>query len=68
MSFSTFLIEAFVVGTTFALLLILVSYFIPATSIPNLILIGFLSGVLGHLLFEVLGLNNYYCAYKNYKS
>lgn len=65
MSFSTFLVEAFVVGVTFALLVVLVSYIIPPSSMPNLILIGFLAGVLGHLLFEVLGLNKYYCSYKN---
>jgi len=62
MSFTQVLIESLIVGLFMAVLVTLLGYFIlPGTSVPKLLLIGFLGGALGHIILEVLGLNKMYC-------
>lgn len=62
-----FLVELVFVGIAFALLANLVSLFIPIDPTQpwkHAWLMPFIAGALGHLIFEVLGLNNYYAEYK----
>lgn len=56
--------EAVVVGIVFAVLLMLVSLVATPDTAVKQAACGFAAGALGHLFFEVAGLNKMYCDYK----
>ena len=65
MQVGTFAAELLAVGIAFAVLYAFVSKFIVPESNPNhWWLAPFLAGVLGHIAFEVTGMNAYYARYK----
>ncbi len=53
--------EAVSVGIIFALFMLFASQFVRLTTAPAIALAGFAAGVLGHLAFEALGANAWYC-------
>lgn len=60
-----FALEIVVVGVAFAILYNLVSLAIPEGSgAAHKLAAPFLAGALGHILFEVIGANQYYADYK----
>lgn len=50
------LVEALVVG-----LIMLAIHYVSSLFIPNPIIVVFLTGFMGHLLFELIGANRWYC-------
>lgn len=65
MKWGTFVVELIAVGIAFAVLYASVSKFVVPESNPqHWWLAPFLAGVLGHILFEITGVNAYYARYK----
>lgn len=54
-------IEALVVGIILAIILVIMCKVLPHDSDKNIAIIGLVSGVLTHLLFEFAGGNKWYC-------
>ena len=54
------LIEALVVGLVFAILVLIASFAFGSSANPAIL--GFVSGFIGHLVFEAVGANKWYCA------
>ena len=59
------LVEAVVVGIVFMLLLVVMSYILYGDSNKKLLVLGFLTGSIAHLGFEVAGANGWYCKHGN---
>jgi hypothetical protein len=65
MTFSQVLIESFVVGIVTALFLLVLSYLIKPNSLIKILLLGFFTGFLIHIILELIGVNKYYCKHGN---
>lgn len=65
MNWPRFLLEIVVVGLVFALLTNAFSFVFPANNEwLHKIALPFVAGAVGHILFEITGMNNYYAKYK----
>lgn len=58
---SGLLLEALIVGIIFAVLLLIASAVVVPDTIDKQIKCGFVVGVMGHLIFEAIGANKWYC-------
>jgi type IV secretory pathway TrbL component len=61
MTVTTLLLEAGFVGTTLAIFLAIALHIVKPTSTIHVLALGFGIGATLHLLYEVAGLNKYYC-------
>lgn len=64
MNIGQFLIELLSVGGVTAIVFLLLSFIIVPSSILRILVLGFLSGAIVHILFELTGGNKYYCNLK----